>query len=428
MSGAKRSPAMQRALDALDGLSVGDAFGEQFFRHEQEVIHMLDARQEPPGEWRWTDDTAMALSVVAVLHRHARMEQKTLAAAFGAAYRHDPRRVYGLGMHRLLPRYDTGDEWHRLAPEQFHGQGSFGNGAAMRVAPLGAFFAGDLDAVVREAAASAEVTHAHPEGVAGAIAIAVAAAIGAEGTALEAGELIERVHELTPEGEVRRRLGQAMRLSGATDARDVAAAVGSGAQVSAQDTVPFCVWIATYHGADYREALWQTVSGLGDRDTTCAIVGGIVAARLGREAIPAAWLANREGLPPWVNAPRGHRGRGRGHQGAPHHRVSRNITREAVRAVDWRTLTTDPSSGTRVGAWRSGSAPALGAGGPQFESGRPDLNFPGEGAAGVGTGVATGPNSIHSLRRPAGSAIVGLLGGWCRTGHHDEPRLGDRCC
>ncbi len=64
-------------------------------------------------------------------------------------------------------------------------------------------------------------------------------------------------------------------------------------------------------------------------------------------------------------------------------------TSEAVRVVDWPGLAAERSSGTRVGAWRSGSAPALGAGGPQFESGRPDLNFPGRGAAGVATAVAT---------------------------------------
>jgi ADP-ribosylglycohydrolase len=40
--------------------------------------------------------------------------------------------------------------------------------------------------------------------------------------------------------------------------------------------------------------MWSTVSGLGDRDTTCAIVGGIVALSAGRESIPEAWLKARE--------------------------------------------------------------------------------------------------------------------------------------
>ena len=44
------------------------------------------------------------------------------------------------------------------------------------------------------------------------------------------------------------------------------------------------------------EALWHTVAGLGDRDTTCAIVGGIVGARVGVEGIPIEWRDKRESL------------------------------------------------------------------------------------------------------------------------------------
>ncbi len=52
-----------------------------------------------------------------------------------------------------------------------------GNGAAMRVAPIGAYFADDLDKVLYYAQASAEVTHAHIEGIVGAMAVAVASAL-----------------------------------------------------------------------------------------------------------------------------------------------------------------------------------------------------------------------------------------------------------
>ena len=58
----------------------------------------------------------------------------------------------------------------------FEGQGSFGNGAAMRVAPVGAYFAGDIGAVVEQAARSSVITHTHDEAIAGSIAVAVAAA------------------------------------------------------------------------------------------------------------------------------------------------------------------------------------------------------------------------------------------------------------
>ena len=72
--------------------------------------------------------------------------------------------------------------------------------------------------------------------------------------------------------------------------------VSDGSGVSSQDTVPFCLWCVARHPRDYAEAMWTTVSGLGDRDTTCAIVGGIVAA--GEGEIPAAWVAAREPLAP----------------------------------------------------------------------------------------------------------------------------------
>ena len=58
--------------------------------------------------------------------------------------------------------------------------------------------------------------------------------------------------------------------------------------------MPFSLWCATRHLNDFSEALWETVSGLGDLDTTCAIVGGIVAAA--GTLIPPAWLAAREPL------------------------------------------------------------------------------------------------------------------------------------
>jgi ADP-ribosylglycohydrolase len=77
-------------------------------------------------------------------------------------------------MYELLPQLRAGHPWHAAAAALFGGQGLFGNGAAMRVAPLGACFADDLGLVVECAARSAEVTHAHPEAIAGTVAVAVA--------------------------------------------------------------------------------------------------------------------------------------------------------------------------------------------------------------------------------------------------------------
>ena len=77
------------------------------------------------------------------------------------------------------------------------------------------------------------------------------------------------------------------------------AVLGNGTEVSAQDTVALALWCAGERLSDYEEAMWLTVSGLGDRDTTCAIAGGVVAVYSGFESIPAEWLSCRERLPEW---------------------------------------------------------------------------------------------------------------------------------
>src|SRR4051812_6349887 len=64
------------------------------------------------------------------------------------------------------------------------------------------------------------------------------------------------------------------------------------ASIPDEGTVVRC---AARHLGAFEEALWATVSGLGDRDTTCAIVGGILALH-GNAEIPQAWLEAREPL------------------------------------------------------------------------------------------------------------------------------------
>jgi ADP-ribosylglycohydrolase len=57
---------------------------------------------------------------------------------------------------------------------------------------------------------------------------------------------------------------------------------------------------ANFRLGDLEEALWATASAGGDVDTTCAIAGGIVAARTGTRAVPAHWLQACEPLPAWA--------------------------------------------------------------------------------------------------------------------------------
>lgn len=291
-----------RAVASLRGLAVGDALGSCFFVPDN--LSALLARELPADPWWWTDDTEMACSVFAVLDRFGRIDQDALAASF--AEHHDFDRGYGAGVNRMLRLIrQEGGAWRELASQSWEGRGSWGNGAAMRVAPLGAYFAGEPDRAATEAAASAEVTHTHPEGVAGAVAVAVAAALvgTSPGPGLVGAELLDEVAERTPPGLVRDGIGNAMTLLNLADPRSASASLGNGRYISAPDTVPFCLWVVAKYPDDFAAAFWATASVGGDIDTTCAIVGGILGARLGAQGIPHEWLERCEPLPDWAAVP-----------------------------------------------------------------------------------------------------------------------------
>src|SRR5205814_7483295 len=104
--------------------------------------------------------------------------------------------------------------------------------------------------------------------------VAMAAAQACRGLAGDA--LLRAVLTATPTGETADGIARAIELGPRATVDQAVAALGNGSLVTAPDTVPFSLWCAAHGTANFEEALWTTVSGLGDRDTTCAIVGGIV--------------------------------------------------------------------------------------------------------------------------------------------------------
>ena len=287
---------MRRARLSLLGLSIGDAFGQQMFYSPE----LIGQRKLPVSRWHYTDDTAMAISIVRVLEGWGRIHQDMLAASFADEHEADPHRGYGGGAHVILHSIAEGTDWRDAAAAVFDGEGSMGNGGAMRVAPVGAYFADDLEAVIENARASAEVTHAHPDGQAGAIAAAVATAqawrIAESADSGSALSLIEVALAHTPAGLTRDGIERALTIPLDEDVGTAVSALGNGSRVISWDTVPFCLWSAARHLDSFVDAMWTTVSGLGDRDTTCAIVGGIVALAVGEEGIADDWRYAREPL------------------------------------------------------------------------------------------------------------------------------------
>jgi ADP-ribosylglycohydrolase len=308
-----------RARLALEGLSVGDALGQTCFHPDNYGAILEDPRATARAPWEWTDDTAMALGIMEVLDRHGRIEQDDLAATFARRFDLEPHRGYGGGAIRLLAAIRAGADWRAAAGSLFGG-GSFGNGSAMRIAPLAAYFAEDgFDRVAEQAALSSAVTHAHPEGLAGGVATAIAAAYAwlnrerRSDADLKRG-LFDAVMTHTPASEVRDGIERAAEFAfdppaeprvrlvayGAaivpfdTSLEPLVRALGNGSQITCQDTVPFCLWVAAQHLDDYQSAIVAAIRARGDIDTNAAIVGGIVALATGVEGIPMDWRTDRE--------------------------------------------------------------------------------------------------------------------------------------
>ena len=295
---ADHAERVERMMLSLDGLGLGDALGEMLAYRSANASSRLVNGELPAGPWFHTDDTEMAISIVAVLKSHGELNQDALARRFARRFERDPERGYGRMTRIQLREINAGAKWREMAANAFGGQGSMGNGGAMRVAPLGAYFADDLEHCADAARASSLVTHNHPEGVAGTVAVAVGAAMAWRmrdgiGAGFAPG-FFEEVLRLTPESQVRRGILLASQTPVDVPLNDVAKALGNGSLVTAPDTVPFCIWMAAHHPGHFVEAVGKTISVGGDCDTNAAIVGGMVALSAGRASIPGDWLRARE--------------------------------------------------------------------------------------------------------------------------------------
>lgn len=284
------------AKRALDGVALGDCFGQTFFVADEIARQRISDREILNKQWRFTDDTVMAIGIYCVLEKYGEINQDELARIFAENYALDWHRGYGGMAHSILSSIGEGQDWRKVSSEVFDGTGSMGNGAAMRVAPIGAYFADDMDKVLYNARASAEITHAHIEGIAGAMAVATASALllnkklghySGEGKIF-----LHDVADRLPESDTKNKILSALSIEKDSSIDAVVSMLGNGMKLTAQDTVPFCLWCAAYFYTSLEEALWTAVSALGDRDTICAMVGGMVS--LFADDVPQQWLNNME--------------------------------------------------------------------------------------------------------------------------------------
>ncbi|HEX2064821.1 MAG TPA: ADP-ribosylglycohydrolase family protein [Acidimicrobiales bacterium] len=285
-----------RARGALVGVVVGDALGAPFEGRPGPVApRALSAVFDGTTELPYTDDTATTFDLAESLLERGGLDLDHLAATLARTYERQPHRGYGAGAAHLLRQVAEGAGWRPAAAAQFGGQGSFGNGAAMRVAPIALLARGDVEKAARLGRASATVTHTHPEGAdaAGVQAGAVALALASSGP-MDRHRFVDRVLDVTETEQLRDALSAVADLEPDTSPGDVGRCTGTG--VAAVEAVPAAIAAVTLHPDSFSDAVRFAVRLGGDTDTIASMAGAIAGARLGQVAIPGSWLDRAEGV------------------------------------------------------------------------------------------------------------------------------------
>lgn len=267
------------ASKSLTGISIGDAFGESFFGEESFVKSYIQQRIIPEGNLDFTDDTIMAIAVFKSLEKFGETDQDFLTGEFTENYYLDINRGYGPSMHRYFRDVKSGDYWKEVSYAKFEGQGSMGNGGAMRATVIGAYFYDDLKMLKENAERSCEVTHANREAMEGTKAIALAAAFAVREKMgmeiLDQQDFIRNIQNELSDSDLKSKLNKCLYLDGNPSMELLVKTLGNGIGMTAQDTVPLVIWMLSRYRSNFEDCLWNTVSALGDRDTTCAMSGGV---------------------------------------------------------------------------------------------------------------------------------------------------------
>jgi poly(ADP-ribose) glycohydrolase ARH3 len=282
-----------RFVGGLLGLAVGDALGGRYEGQTPDYI----ARRHPDvdallAEKRdtllYTDDTQMALGVAEALVEDGAIREPSLVRIFAANY--VPSRGYGWGARRVLEAMEDGGDYRAVAANFFPG-GSFGNGAAMRVAPVGLFFHGDPNRVWEEARLSALPTHLHPLGIEGAQLLAAAVAWCVQATAFDREAFFRALLPRCQTVEFTAQVGRA------AEVRRPEELAGLGNGIAALESVPTALAAFALSPDDYGTAIGRAILLGGDTDTIAAMTGALSGAFLGVAAIPSALLDSLEDLP-----------------------------------------------------------------------------------------------------------------------------------
>jgi len=261
------------------------------------VEGLLDSRL---GLGTYTDDTQMMIGVAESLIDSRGFNGMDMAWRFIRNF--DITRGYGPGTVQTLLRIRKGTQWNEASRAVFP-KGSYGNGSAMRVAPVGLMYSGETTTLAKMAKETSMITHSHPLGICGAQlqAFAVGKAVEldpSEGVESNRDGFLQALREFSvslcdPFPERIEIIADFM----GREPNDDEVITKLGNNVVSVNSVPTAIYCAIRHLDDFRAGVLAAVNLGGDTDTIGAMTGAILGAYNGVGSIPEEWfdkLENRQ--------------------------------------------------------------------------------------------------------------------------------------
>jgi poly(ADP-ribose) glycohydrolase ARH3 len=293
---ATKAILWSKYLGCMLGSALGDAIGELAFRFPEE--DRLRAAIAAAPVLRYTDDTAMAIGLAESLAERGGLDPPHLGRTFHRHFNREPWRGYASGPPTIFHLVEKSGLTYEEAARSLYGdQGSRGNGAAMRAAPLGLFYHGAPD-LYDQAVAAAALTHAHPLAQDGAAvqASAVAMAIHLDPQKpFPRDNFLRRLLRLAKTSEIKEKLSLVRTLlKGQVPGPETARILGKSVRID--ESLPFAVFAFLAQPHSFENCLMGAVLSGGDRDTLGAMAGALSGAYLGVTAITALWREKLENL------------------------------------------------------------------------------------------------------------------------------------
>jgi len=278
---------LTKFIGSLMGTAIGDSLGAR----GEGIFRLWETREIGP---RYTDDTAMAIGVAESLIQCQGFNPEHMAYRFMENFEREPWRGYAWGPPTIFRLIRRGRKWNELLDREIYPGGSYGNGAAMRIAPVGLFYHDDPEMLRQVAYESSKITHSHEWAMEGAAleAFAVAMAVNLKPENFSKYEFLKELINFTRVGIYQKKLGAMKSLLDEGAPRDkVIRELGNG--VEAMNSVPAAIY-SFLCNSDFESSVISAVSLGGDADTIGAMAGAIAGAFYGVEKIPRRWKDNLE--------------------------------------------------------------------------------------------------------------------------------------